>query len=106
MSMSDIRIRRFDGHPHAWQGCIEPDDRRWQLCIDEHGAPHLFVRVWVTDEDGARVPGLLDIDQAIEPRICDLLDAEAGGPDATPEEAAEAMRELGEAGYRCPVPAK
>ena len=74
MSMSDIRIRRFDGHPHAWQGCIEPDDRRWQLCIDEHGAPHLFVRVWVTDEDGARVPGLLDIDRA-----ADLRPARRGG---------------------------
>lgn len=102
MSMSDIRIRRFDDHPHNWQGAIEPSDRRWSLCIDEEGVPHLFLRVYAM-VDGERVTGLVDFEQFTETQIRDVLDGDADDDLVSPEEAEAALAELQAAGYRCPA---
>lgn len=103
MAMSDIRIRRFDNHPHGWEGAIEPHDGRWQVCIDENGLPKLFLRVWVED-DGRRVAGLVDFDHFSDHPIADVVDSEATNEDLLTEEEADAFfAEMTAKGYRCPA---
>jgi hypothetical protein len=103
VSLSDIRIRRFSDHPHRWQGAIEPEDRRWQLCVDEEGVPHLFLRIFA-EVDGERRAGLVDYEQFVEVKIADLLDGEAGPEGEVSEEDAHAEWERLQAeGYRCPA---
>lgn len=102
MSLADIRIRRFSDHPHRWEGAIEPADGRWQVCIDEHGVPHLFVRVFAV-VDGERRAGLLDFEQVCDVKIADVLDGDAGDEPVPETEAHAEWERLQAAGYRCPA---
>lgn len=102
MSLADIRIRRFSDHPHRWEGAIEPADGRWQVCIDEQGIPHLFVRVFAV-VDGERRAGLVDFEQFCDVKIADVLDGDAGDEAVPEDEAAAEWERLQAAGYRCPA---
>lgn len=107
--MESIKIRRFTGDPHGRQGSIEPESGKWQLVLDEDGGPHLFVRVWMADDKGAKVEGWLCIDDLLDEDLepAGMIDGEFGG-ELTPEEAEEAHKELMErrgarAHTRCPA---
>lgn len=105
--MKNISIRRFVDHPSKHRGAVVPEDGRWQLVIDEHGDPHLFLRVFV--EPG--VPGwllledLLPVSQADGKALTvgDLIDGEAGEAISDPAELEAAYEEYAARPHVCPV---
>lgn len=87
--MHDIRIRRFTDHDRGYQGCIEPEDGKWQLCLDAEGLPHLFLRVYL---DEARTqPSWLCVDDLLPDELepAGMIDGIAGEP--LPYDEAEAL---------------
>ena len=105
--MIDIKVRRYQDHPHKYQGSILPEDNRWKLVIDEDGVPHLFVRVFLDDEHNQS--GWLGIEDLLpsnektgEPlMISDLIDGVAEG-EMNPEEEQAAYDEYMARPHFCP----
>jgi hypothetical protein len=105
--LKNIHIKRFAKDPTA-QGCIEPEDRSWQLVIDAKGFPHLYVRVKLEEDDGAFSHGMLALDDMLPEgtTVEDIMTGEFGGrltPKEEAEEHAKYMADI-EAGKRPPCP--
>lgn len=107
--LKNIHIKRFTKDPSA-QGCIEPEDRSWQLVIDAKGFPHLYVRVKLADEGdtGGVTHGFLALDDMLPEgtTVEDIMTSEFGGkltPEEEAEEHAKYMTDI-EAGKRPPCP--
>jgi hypothetical protein len=106
--VQNIHIKRFAKDPTA-QGCIEPEDRSWQLVIDAEGFPHLYVRVTFTEEDGRLQHGLLALDDMLPEKVTIkglMTEIDNSGP-LSPEEADAAYAEYVAAcaaGTRPPCP--
>lgn len=105
--MQNIHIKRFAKDPTA-QGCLEPEDRSWQLVIDAKGFPHLYVRVKLEEENGTSSHGMLALDDMLPEgtTVEDLMTGEFGGKLTPEEDAVEYAKYTAdvEAGRRPPCP--
>lgn len=104
--MQSIHVKRDIGKK---SGYIEPEDRSWQLVIDEEGIPHLYVRVTLDDGDGTTRHGMLLVDDFLhaDTTIKGLMTECIFGGTLSPEEEAAAYAEYKaqcEAGKRPPCP--
>lgn len=86
--MQDIHIKRYSEHDPECQGCIEPEDRSWQLLIDKEGFPHLIVRTNVEDDEGKVVHGYVSLDELLPPEMGGVKDVMLStfGGDADPSD--------------------
>lgn len=102
-----IHVKRFQNDPTC-QGSVEPEDRSWQVVIDDKGFPHLYVRVKVEENDGAISHGMLALDDMLpEGTTIEHLMTDAVALKTTPEEsdaAYEVFKAQCEAGTRPPCP--
>ena len=105
--LQNLTIGRYENDPEA-QGCIRPEDGRWQLVIDCDGYPHLYVEVHADPEEpgGPPLKGLMALDDLLIPDVTvrDLMDGGSFGGRLTPEQEAEAVREYEASRAACPVP--
>lgn len=92
--MQNITIGRYDKDPQA-QGCIQPEDGRWQLVLDKDGYPHLYVQVNIENDDGTKDKGMLAIEDMLIEKMTvrDLMDGGCFGGQLAPEEEEEAFEE-------------
>jgi hypothetical protein len=92
--MQNITIGRYDNDPEA-QGCIKPEDGRWQLVIDKDGYPHLYVESTLEEDDGTKVKGMFLVEDMLPEgmTVRDLMDGGCFGGKLSPEEEAEAQLE-------------
>ena len=105
--MQNVHIKRFAKDPTA-QGCIEPEDRSWQLVLDAKGFPHLYVRVTLEEDGDGMSHGFLALDDMLPEgtTVEDLMTSEFGGK-LTPEEEAKEFAKYKadmDAGKRPPCP--
>lgn len=99
--MKDIHIKRYTNDPEL-QGCIEPEDRSWQLLIDKEGLPRLIIQTKVEEEDGTVTHGYMAIEDLL-PQDLDiptLMKSTFGG--ALPPAEAEAMSATFQSKAPCP----
>lgn len=98
--MQNITIGRFDQDPEA-QGCIRPEDGRWQLVIDRDGYPHLYVQVRI--EDGQ---GLFLLEDMLPKglNVRELMDGGCFEGKLSPEEEALAAEEFARNREANPIP--
>ena len=106
--MQNIHVSRNIG---AKSGHITPEDRSWQLAIDDDGIPHLWVRVSYDDADGQIRHGMVALDDFLEKETTVkglMTDCIFGGHLSEEEEAAayEEYKAQCAAGKRppCPLP--
>jgi hypothetical protein len=92
--MQNITIGRYDNDPEA-QGCIKPEDGRWQLVIDKDGYPHLYVESTIEEEGGSKVKGMFLLEDMLpdDMTVKDIMEGAFGGK-LSPEEEAEAKLEF------------
>lgn len=107
-TMQSITIGRYEQDPEA-QGCIRPEDGRWQLVIDRDGYPHLYVEVNVEagpDTDGKPAKGLLLVSDLFGEGVGTIREIMEGtfGGHLLPEDQEVAHRELISIRAAHPVP--
>jgi hypothetical protein len=100
--MNSIHVKRYENDPEL-QGCIEPEDRRWQLLIDKEGVPHLVVQTNVEMDDGQVTHGYFAIDDILPPdvTVSDIMKSTFGGR-LSPEEEAKLIDEDFRSKAPCP----
>ena len=91
--MDNIHIKRYENDDEI-SGCIEPEDRSWQLLIDKEGFPRLIVRVKSEEEDGRLVHGYMAVDDILPPgmSIPEVMQGTFGGQ-LPPEEEQRLLEE-------------
>ncbi len=91
--MQNISIKRVDCPAH--QGVIEPEDGSWRIYIGKNGLPQTLVRVKFKADDGTVQDGYIDVLEAPDIPLSELIDSVFDGK-LSPEEEQEAAAEYAE----------